>query len=269
MKQIVNCAAIPSRLPPRRVPRCGDARFGWLRLSLAAGAWVLAALVSLGAAEGRNVTFSGRVVLVNPNVRKRVDNSNAAVWLTSLDGTPNNERATPRRFRLIQQYKRFTPHVLVVPVGSVVEFPNLDPFFHNVFSLFEGERFDLGLYEAGTTHAVSFDRPGVSYIFCNIHPEMSAVVVAVATPFYAVSDRSGGIAIPDVPPGRYLLHAWHERCTPEVLKAFPREILVSEKEESFGTIRLTESEDLVSHHKNKYAQDYIPPNPPGSLYGRP
>ena len=68
--------------------------------------------------------------------------------------------------------------MLVVPVGSVVAFPNRDPFFHNVFSLFEGKRFDLGLYEAGSTRDVLFDKPGVSYIFCNIHAEMSAVVIA-------------------------------------------------------------------------------------------
>ena len=63
-------------------------------------------------------------------------------------------------------------------MGAVVQFPNHDPFFHNVFSLFEGKRFDLGLYEAGSSRNVSFDRPGISYIFCNIHAEMSAVVIA-------------------------------------------------------------------------------------------
>ena len=76
----------------------------------------------------------------------------------------------------------FTPHILVVPVGSVVRFPNADPFFHNVFSLFDGKRFDLGLYEAGSTKEVTFSREGLSYIFCNIHPEMSAVVISLSTP---------------------------------------------------------------------------------------
>ena len=81
--------------------------------------------------------------------------------------------------------------MLVVPAGSLVEFPNRDPFFHNVFSLFEGKRFDLGLYEAGTTRTVRFDRPGISYIFCNIHPEMSAVIITVSTPLYAIAKEDG------------------------------------------------------------------------------
>lgn len=102
--------------------------------------------------------------------------------------------------RLVQRNKSFEPHVLVVPVGSVVEFPNQDPFFHNVFSLFEGKRFDLGLYEAGTTRNVVFDKPGISYIFCNIHSEMSAVVIAVGSPYYGISDQRGRVSIPNVPP---------------------------------------------------------------------
>ena len=81
---------------------------------------------------------------------------------------------------LRQKNKAFEPHLLVVTIGSNVEFPNDDPWFHNVFSLFNGKRFDLGLYEAGTTRTVHFEREGVSYIFCNIHPEMSAVVVVLS-----------------------------------------------------------------------------------------
>src|SRR5246127_2367910 len=104
----------------------------------------------------------------------------------------------------------FTPHLLVVPMGSQVEFPNQDPFFHNVFSLFNGKRFDLGLYESGTSRAVRFDREGVSYIFCNIHPEMGAVVLALNTPYYAVSGAAGMVTIHNVPPGSYRLHLWSE-----------------------------------------------------------
>jgi hypothetical protein len=89
---------------------------------------------------------------------------------------PASPAQTPR---LVQKNKSFEPHILVIPAGSMVEFPNHDPFFHNVFSLFEGKRFDLGLYEAGTSRMVRFDRPGISYIFCNIHPEMSAVIITL------------------------------------------------------------------------------------------
>src|SRR5882762_1954412 len=110
------------------------------------------------------------------------------------------------------------PHVLVVPVGSAVDFPNRDPFFHNVFSLFDGKRFDLGLYEAGASNSVRFDRLGVSFLFCNIHPEMSAVVIAVDTPYYGVSDRAGNITVSGVPDGTYEVHVWHERSLAEDLK---------------------------------------------------
>ncbi|PYU63505.1 MAG: hypothetical protein DMG55_00240 [Acidobacteria bacterium] len=107
------------------------------------------------------------------------DVSNVAVWLTPLD--PSAERAastTAAKFvpKLVQRNKVFEPHMLVIHVGTVVQFPNKDPFFHNVFSLFDGKRFDLGLYEAGSAKSVRFDRPGVSSLFCNIHPQMSAVV---------------------------------------------------------------------------------------------
>src|SRR5690348_6773516 len=138
-------------------------------------AFLPSAFCQPGATQG--VTLTGRILLVNPAApRKPADNSNAVVWLTPAAGGAipahgaESEPAHPK-FRLLQRHKRFQPHVLVVPVGSVVDFPNLDPFFHNVFSLFEGKRFDLGLYEAGTTHSVKLDRPGVCYIFCNIHPE--------------------------------------------------------------------------------------------------
>ena len=224
-------------------------------------------------ARGQLVTVRGFVTLVNrgrPDSRKS-DNSNAVVWLTPVVDSSNRDlevQSHPQRlrFRLLQRHKRFEPHVLVIPVGSVVDFPNLDPFFHNVFSLFEGKRFDLGLYEAGTTHSVNFDRPGVCYIFCNIHPEMSAVVVVLKSPYYAVSDRAGEMAIAGIPPGRYLLNVWHERCSPEALKSFPREVTISANEPSLGTISLNESGDLLASHKNKYGREYDKPSPSGSLY---
>ncbi len=119
---------------------------------------------------------------------------------------------------ITQRDKAFEPHLLVVPVGTVVQFPNKDPFFHNVFSLFDGKRFDLGLYEAGSSKPVHFDRAGVSFLFCNIHPEMSAVIVAVGSPYYAVSDKDGHVTLPNVPDGRYEVRVWYERSMPEELK---------------------------------------------------
>src|SRR5271156_4334056 len=93
----------------------------------------------------------------------------AVVWLEPLEGTPAPPFVPRDHYTLLQKNRTFIPHLQVIPVGSIVQFPNADPFYHNVFSLFEGKRFDLGLYEAGTTRNVVFDKPGISYIFCNIH----------------------------------------------------------------------------------------------------
>jgi plastocyanin len=124
----------------------------------------------------QNATVTGQVELLGENsAQARKNKSNVVVWLNPLDPgadvRPASQSEAARHPRLTQRDKRFDPHILVVPVGSVVEFPNHDPFFHNVFSLFEGKRFDLGLYEAGTTRLVHFDRLGVSYIFCNTPQE--------------------------------------------------------------------------------------------------
>jgi plastocyanin len=186
----------------------------------------------------------------------------AVVWLVPLspqaDLPVKNSNSPLRHLTLVQKDKRFDPHVLVVEVGTVVDFPNRDPFFHNVFSLFDGKRFDLGLYEAGSTRGVRFDRPGVCYIFCNIHAEMSAVVVVVNTPYFAVSNRSGEFEIPEVPAGRYRLNVWAERCLPKTLTELSREVTVGSDTAVLGTIHLEKSREVVTVHRNKYGKDYDP-----------
>jgi plastocyanin len=204
------------------------------------------------------------------SVKARVGAPDIVVWLKSLGSPAKSEQegiTDAKKFQLVQHNKSFQPHVLVVPVGSVVDFPNRDPFFHNVFSLFDGKRFDLGLYEAGASNSVRFDRLGVSFLFCNIHPEMSAVVVAVDTPYYGLSDRKGNITIQNVPDGRYELHVWYERSLPEDLKALTRTVNVSSSSNELGTIQVPENPSFTSAHKNKYGQDYSPP--PGPSYSHP
>jgi plastocyanin len=189
------------------------------------------------------------------------DASEVVVWLVPLDNlaAKNAPLEQPeKRLQVVQRNKSFQPHLTVVRAGSVVDFPNRDPFFHNVFSLFDGKRFDLGLYEAGATNSVRFDRAGVSFLFCNIHPEMSAVVVAVDTPFYSVSDKSGGVTIPNVPDGRYELHVWYERSQPDELKRLARTVRVSDDSRDMGTIIVPQNSEFSAAHKNKYGQDYPP-----------
>jgi plastocyanin len=198
------------------------------------------------------------------------DVSNAAVWLTPLDrneGNTASQETHDKAQQLVQRHKTFEPHVLIVPVGTRVEFPNKDPFFHNIFSLFDGKRFDLGLYEAGTTRTVLFDRPGVSFLFCNIHAEMSAVVLSVDTPYFGLSDRTGNIQIHNVPNGRYQMSVWFERATPENLKRLSRIVTISNSSRSLGTIRIQENPNFTLAHKNKYGLNYVPP--PQSDYDHP
>lgn len=194
---------------------------------------------------------------------RATNESEVVVWLRPLErsGAKIQPVAEPpgKRPQVIQKNKSFQPHLTVVHVGSIVDFPNHDPFFHNVFSLFDGKRFDLGLYEAGATNSVRFDHVGVSYLFCNIHPEMSAVVVAVDTPYYGISDSSGNVSIGDVPDGRYELHVWYERSLPDALRNLTRMVRISSGSRELGTIVVPEDPSFTPVHKNKYGQDYPPP----------
>ena len=231
---------------------------------------LLAAAVSAWAQPpAQDTDLSARVkVLREGSVAQTQHEENVVVWLRRLDPAMATRPAPAGTLRLTQHNKSFEPHVLVVPVGAVVQFPNRDPFFHNVFSLFDGKRFDLGLYEAGSTRNVSFDRPGISYIFCNIHPEMSAVVIALDTPYFAVSNRRGEVVIPHVPTGRYTLHVWYESALPSTLKALTREINVTTASSTLGLLQIPA--DMAVHaHKNKYGMDYEPPPPSGSGYDHP
>ncbi len=197
------------------------------------------------------------------------DASSVAVWLIPVDGGRQISAAAPAAKggapQLVQRNKTFSPHVLMVQAGSMVEFPNQDPFFHNVFSLFAGKRFDLGLYEAGSSRAVRFDNPGASFLFCNIHPQMSAVVVVVPTPYYGLSDATGRVNIAGVPDGRYQMKVWHERSSPEDLKDLEQIVTVSANARSFGPIRISDEVNVTLTHKNKYGQDY-PPAPTNAAY---
>lgn len=220
-------------------------------------------------AQAQNVTVSARVkVIDNRFSSESLHAENVVVWLTPIGVEPTAKFVPKQPLVLVQHHKSFEPHLLVVPVGAVVQFPNRDPFFHNVFSLFEGKRFDLGLYEAGTTRNVSFDRPGISFIFCNIHAEMSAIIVALDTPYYGISNRKGEVVIPGVPAGHYTLKTWAETALPENLNTLTREVTVSESSSSLGELEITAG--MVSTaHKNKFGMDYEPPAPNSPGYQQP
>jgi plastocyanin len=242
----------------------------WFSISL------LVALHCAVILAARAATVTAQVGVAGPSQQraKTTDSSNVVIWLSPLSSELVGEASSklnelPHRFHLVQSRKRFEPHLLVIPAGSMVEFPNRDPFFHNVFSLFDGKRFDLGLYEAGTTRSIKFDRPGVSFIFCNIHPQMSAVIIAMKTPYYAVSDKSGGVEIRGVPPGQYHLGIWSEQALPETLKSLERDVVITEDASSLGKIQIKSSGNLLAGHKNKYGVDYDPTQPSNPAYKQP
>jgi len=210
---------------------------------------VVAACVSWTQAE----TVSGKVI-IQQNGKPERSAGGAVVWLTPTKG--DAPKPPEKVFHLIQKNKHFSPHLLVVPVGSAVIFPNEDPFFHNVFSVYEGTRFDLGLYESGSSKEVRFSRPGPSYIFCNIHPEMSAVIMVMTTPYYATTDAAGDYSLEGVPPGEYEFSVWYESAQPEQLKRLQHRVTITANNASLATITLQAAPSLALNHKNKYGQNY-------------
>lgn len=225
--------------------------------------WTIVLVLFLAAghaahAQGTDLIVSLSADQASSPHHSAVKRSDVVVWLTPVDpGAPSaNQPGHNGPFRLVQKDKKFSPHLLVVPTGASVEFPNRDPFFHNVFSLFNGKRFDLGLYESGSSRSVRFDREGVSYIFCNIHPEMGAVVLALSTPFYAVSTPDGVATIAGVPPGAYRLHLWSETAQPANAAEDGRLLQVGSSPLHLAPILLRAASNPMQHHLNKFGEEY-------------
>jgi plastocyanin len=192
-----------------------------------------------------------------PHTQKH-DAPPAVAWLEAMPGTPAEPFVPHDHYTLLQKNRAFTPHLLVVPVGGVVQFPNEDPFFHNVFSLFDGKRFDLGLYEAGSSKSVNFSREGVAYIFCNIHPEMSAVVIALSTPLYSIADRDSAFTFASVPSGNYRLHVWIEGIPAASLDGMTRPVHLVSGRQDLGPLHLPPTSLSVKTHANEYGKPYTP-----------
>jgi plastocyanin len=200
----------------------------------------------------QEATVRGTVNVLHPS-RSEAGSADVVVWLSSVNG---KDTVAPGPIaRLLQKDKRFTPHMLAVPVGTSIEFPNQDPFFHDVFSIYHGKPFDLGLYESGAVRKVRFSQPGISYIFCNIHPDMSAVVIALSTAHFAVTTRDGSFRIPNVPPGRYRLRIWYEMASDSELSSLSREIEVTSGETAIDTLTI-HATNAPGEHLNKYGEAY-------------
>ncbi len=191
-------------------------------------------------------TVRGRVELVDKGGRRAGDLSDVVVFVEGVRARPR-----PARVTMTMKGKTFVPRVVVVPVGGAVDFPNEDPIFHNVFSVSGDNRFDLDLYKRPKSGSWTFQHPGVVRVYCNIHPQMSAVVVVRDNPYFAKAAQDGAFSIADVPAGRYTLKAWNERAA-EV----GREIVVPAQGDVEAALTLDASAFKRVAHKNKFGKDY-------------
>jgi plastocyanin len=228
--------------------------------------WVIYFSLPLaGASIAGNVT--GRVELRDSreaSVRKRLDYSGVVISLAPAMNPVN--RLVDVHVTMLQKDKMFSPHVLAVAAGTYVDFPNADPIFHNAFSSYNGQLFDLGLYAPGSTKSVRFSREGIVRVFCNIHSSMSAVIVVLATPYFTTTGRDGAFQIPNVPPGEYQLEVFHERSTDTVLHALQRRIAVEHTVLSLPPIVISEAGFLQMPHNNKYGRGYGAQTDDHSIY---
>ena len=188
-------------------------------------------------------------------VSKKMDYSGVAVWLETIAvgvSTP----ALPAHAVMAQKDKAFSPHLLTVRTGTVVDFPNFDPIFHNAFSNYDGKVFDVGLYPPGSSRSVTFTRPGAVRVFCNIHAAMSAVIVVLNTPYFTTTRKNGVFELANVPPGEYWLRVFHERSTQATLDGAARRIMIASEPMAVPSIPLSESGYLAIPHKNKFGHEY-------------
>jgi plastocyanin len=211
-------------------------------------------------------TLTGKVELRDSReaaVRKRLDYSGVVV---SLEAGKSAPRLVDIHVTMLQKNKMFTPHVLAVAAGTYVDFPNADPIFHNAFSSYNGQLFDLGLYPPGSTKSVRFKREGIVRVFCNIHAAMSAVIVVLPTSYFATTTHDGSFQIPNVPPGEYQLNVFHERATETALHVLSRRINVDQSTISVTPIVISEAGFLQLPHNNKYGHVYPPEADGRSIY---
>jgi plastocyanin len=146
-------------------------------------------------------TVTGKVTVHGDGGAK----SSHAGTVVYVEGVPVGDART---LVMYQKELQFTPQLMVVATGTTIDFANEDKVFHNVFSLSQTTKFDLGLYKSGTSKAVTFKRPGVIDVYCNIHSEMRAAIKVVDTPAFAMTADDGSFQITGVPPGSYAVVAW-------------------------------------------------------------
>lgn len=159
-----------------------------------------------GAAQG---PVSGQVSIVERPGEQTEDLGNAVIYLDVPAG--QKVKLSPANDQMALQSRQFAPHVRVVLAGSKIEFANQDPFSHNVFSKAVQGPFDTDVFGRGKKKSTTVKETGVYPLYCNVHPRMTAFVVAVNTPYFTQAGADGRFMIANVPAGTYKLHVWHER----------------------------------------------------------
>lgn len=192
---------------------------------------------------------SGRLKVIDRGGQTAPDVQQAVVLLVPAHGNPPAVAAS--RADITTENRTFSPHITVVTAGSTVRFPNRDGFNHNVFSLTEGNAFDLGLYDRGEGKTTVFANAGVVNVFCNVHSTMSAIVVVRNTPWFAQPSVDGSFTIGNVPPGEYVLHLWHERA-PEST----RPVTVTAAGLQLPDLQLDARDFVAKDHLNKFGRPY-------------
>jgi hypothetical protein len=191
--------------------------------------------------------------------RPKASQAGVVVFLDELQNPPPSWPAPPEEPVIRQADKQFVPDLLPVLVGTTVSFLNDDKIYHNVFSLSRAKPFDLGIYEQGASRRVTFDRPGLVRVYCNIHSEMAADVLVLTNPYFAVTGPDGRFRIADVPVGGATLRTWDARSRePPELKIRVGEHGVTDANgNSMATIAVDIREDTVLiDHPNKWGQPY-------------
>ena len=213
---------------------------------------VLASL-TLPSALHAQAVVGGQLLVVERQGADRTDLRTAVVYLEPRGHVVAGAgRPVPREASIAMTGREFVPHVRVILAGGAVAFPNKDPFSHNVFSNAEAGPFDLGLYRRGASRTANFPRAGIYPIYCNIHSRMVSFVIAVPTSLVAMVAADGRFTFSDVPPGTYLLHAWHERAGTRVT----REIVVPAAGLPGQRIVLDTRTYVPGPHLNKFGLPY-------------
>jgi plastocyanin len=194
---------------------------------------------------------AGRIVILEKDNKPSPDLSDAVLYLEAPATVTT--AAKPATVEIAITDKTYAPHVVVVPVGSTVRFPNHDPFNHNVFSVSEPNSFDLGLYGRGEAKSYTFAHAGLVRIYCNVHPRMVAYVLVMENRYYAQPGNDGTFAIDNVPSGHYRLHVWHERIPSEVIKDVSPDAGAGGAELQ---IALNARGYKWQAHRNKYGRNY-------------